>query len=171
MKNWWPVAAIVIVFATAVIGAFFIYQKQVATPAFEPSALPSPTSNFPSQPTEGQTLPAQTVPDLQPATGITSNDNNALILQEPASQTTITSPVRISGWTKIDQSYLIIKIKDAAGNLLGQSSVTVCSGFQVCPFETQIRFNKPTTPRGIIEIFSPVTTKEALLLATVVQFK
>lgn len=181
MRNWWIVVVVIVIFALAVWGTFVLYQKQVIEPSRSPSPLAIPENGFgsqaaspsPSPDTLGTSQPGAGASfDSQPATGIDSS-KSGVVINSPQENSLISSPLAISGWSKIETGNVLIILKDENGNNLGQSSIATCPNFQVCSFDTSIIFKHPSSQTGTIEIFESSTADllHIPISSLVVQFR
>lgn len=156
MRTGLIIIAIGTLFGLAVYGIYSQFvQRTKQAPQFE---LPSPSPQASPTPTPAS-LPSATpispAPPTQPQTGISRIGDLGIITNSPSALSKISSPLKVSGFTKIPGREFSVKIKDENGNVLtSQVQTTNCPSFQVCPFETTVTFNKPASPLGTVEVSS-----------------
>ena len=173
MDNLKLTIPIVIVFILAVAGVFYFYQRQGLpnTPFF--NATPSPSVvGFPK--VKGESSSPGPSPSELPAAGFdTSTVNNiGIVIVSPQQEDKITSPVKISGRANVFEGKVVIRIKNANNQILGQDEATACMDLDACPFKVLVDFNSPQTSTGTIEAFSPspIDGSEAYLQAISIRF-
>lgn len=167
LRNWLVVATIVIIASLGAYGAYYLYQKRVVEPTKLATINPSPKAGFKDLGKEGQTSSqpsdknvladkSTSTPTKQPETSLTSSDPNSpgIVVLEPQNQTTITSPVLISGWSKIQSGYVFISIKNPQGNTLGSGYAQSCPSFEACQFHANIPFLASGSKNLTIEVTS-----------------
>ncbi|MBI2326696.1 hypothetical protein HYU92_00080 [Candidatus Curtissbacteria bacterium] len=169
MRNWLLILLGVIIFVSASSGIYYLYQKRIRETDFSLPPLPKPQNGFPSAQESSATPSPGTILGTQPDTGSGPN-SPGIILTSPQPDNFLSSPIFISGWTKIDSDKIEIKIKDQSNNILGKTTASSCSNFEVCPFATQLSFVKPQTSSGTIEVHSFLKAKTKYYTSTVVQF-
>lgn len=167
MRTGLIIIAIGTLFGLAVYGIYSQFvQRTKQAPQFElpsPSPQPSPTPTS----TPAASPPASTqrgelaspkpspAPPTQPQTGISRIGDTGVIINSPQALSTVSSPLVVSGWTKIPDREFTVKVKDENGHVLASLiETTDCSSLQVCAFETTVTFNKPASPLGTVEVSS-----------------
>lgn len=105
------------------------YQQQNSSPAWSPQT----TGNLPPS---GGTQPA-------------------IVVQEPQQGATIHSPVTVSGTASVYEGTVQIRVRDAAGNVIGTATTTATAGAPARgTFSTTVSFTQPAaTQAGKIEVY------------------
>lgn len=80
--------------------------------------------------------------------------NAAVEIVSPKPNTTIKNPVKITGQAAVFEAVLQIRIKDASGLILAQTKTMTAQGQKMSPFSANVKYKKPTRPKGAIEIYS-----------------
>ena len=152
---------VVLILLLAVFGLFQLYRSRVKPKSIPtPAPIASPPVGFfatpiPS-PSPSPVLGTNT-PSTQPSAGSDTVDikDIGIFLEKPQINSSIKSPVTVSGKANVFEGHLLIRIKDLNGNVIGNGSATACMGAEACAFETKVNYSNPQTPTGIIEVFSP----------------
>lgn len=157
LNNLKIVILLIIVFVLAVSAIFYFYQKRIIknVPLTE-LATPSPAANFPTSSANPSTFGSQSVPNSQPQTGFDTQDvkNIGISLLGPQQSEKISSPVLVSGRANV-LGNIVVVVKDANGNILGEGKTTACVGYDACPFEAAVDFSQSSTPTGTVEVYNP----------------
>ncbi|HSX57709.1 MAG TPA: Gmad2 immunoglobulin-like domain-containing protein [Candidatus Saccharimonadales bacterium] len=82
-----------------------------------------------------------------------SNSRN-IIVDQPWTDSTVGNPVTISGEAITFEAVLNIRIKDAKGTTLKETTLQTQSGQDRSPFSGQVSFDKPKTSTGTIEVYT-----------------
>lgn len=169
------IASIIIVILIA-LGIFLLYQRLVAdnntselaaspspigsprgfastpaTPSGSPRVTPTPTGSPSPTGSPRPTMSPSPTPQGQPATGDGDNLKNAgIVIDQPTTGNKVGSSVVVKGKANVFDGKVYLKVKDANGNTLGQTTAFGCMGFDACPFEGTISVN-PSTSTGYIE--------------------
>lgn len=145
--------AIVIVIALGAMAIYGVYKKQSTIPDVLPSPPASSINGFGSTPSPKSSPPFTT----QPQTGITDTPlkDLGIFVSNPDFNTKVSSPLTVKGIANVYEGRVLIRVKDGSGNILAAESATACMGTSGCPFEAIIQFEKPQTPSGTIELFTP----------------
>lgn len=158
LNNLKIVILLIIVFVLAVSAGFYFYQKRIIknVPLTE-LATPSPAANFPASSASPSTFGSQSVPNSQPQTGSDTQEikNIGIEVNNPKQATIITSPLLVSGKANVFEGKVTILVKDADGNVLGQGNAIACMGYDACPFEAKVYFEKSSSAIGTVEVYSP----------------
>lgn len=151
-RNFLVGLGVIIAVALLSTGLYLRFQKQLPQSQIAPSPLPSPAESFPSSQESQEGTPGQ-APGRQPDTGSNTAQvqNLGINLQTPEAASLITSPVVVAGRANVESGQVVIRLKDANGQVLGESTVNACFGLDSCPFEGQISFSTPDSQTGIIE--------------------
>lgn len=143
-------------------GAWAIYKAQIAKEEISP--IESPNINFPgakeASPTPQLQVQSTTPPVNQPATGQENGleiTNIGIRIISPQPNVKITSPVKVTGMANVTSQRVVIQIKDANGDILGQGHATACLDLDACAFQASILFSNSQTTTGQIEAYSPST--------------
>jgi len=159
MNNYRTAILLVIIFVIALAGAYTIYRNQTnkslvptlgeslspeALATISPSA--SPLANLQNPP-----------PAEQPSSGSDTVEvkNIGIKVENPHASTVVSPPLTVSGSANVFEGNVIVNVKDASGKILGSGRATACMGYDACPFEVKIDFQKSTSSAGIIEVYSP----------------
>ena len=169
MRNWILISLISVIFVSAIFGAFYLYQKRVAESELTPPPLPTPDESFQSLQENNQAN--SEVLGTQPQTGGSDQmKESGITVSSPQVNSTVSTPLAVSGWTKIANSQITIRIKGQDGSVLRETTTSTCTNFEVCSFDTTLFFDKPTAQTGTLEVYSPSQNSEEYLTTTVVQF-
>lgn len=105
------------------------YQQQNSSPTWSPQT----TGNLPPS---GGTLPA-------------------IVVQEPQSGATIHSPVTVSGTASVFEGTVQIRVRDAAGNIIGKATTTATAGGPARgTFSKAVSYTQPASNQaGKIEVY------------------
>lgn len=156
MRTGLIIIAIGTLFGLAVYGIYSQFvQRTRQAPQFE---LPSPSPQASPTPTPAS-LPSATpispAPPTQPQTSISRIGDLGIITNSPSALSKISSPLKVSGFTKIPGREFSVKVKDENGNVLAsQIQTNDCDSYEVCPFEIYVSFPQPTSRTGAIEVYS-----------------
>lgn len=167
MRTGLIIIAIGTLFGLAVYGIYsqFVQRTkpspQSEQPSPSPQASPTPTSTPAASPPastergEPTTPKPSPAPPTQPQTGGSRVGDLGIIINSPQAHSTISSPVKVSGWTRIPDREFSVKVKDENGNVLAsQIQTSDCDSYEVCPFEIYVSFPQLTSRTGTIEVFS-----------------
>lgn len=158
MNNLKTAVLIVIIFIIGVSGVFWIYQTQVKQA--EEDLLPLPTVE--PIPAEEAAPPSPDITDIltqappvQPEAGSDTVEikNAGIFLETPEASSKITSPVIVSGKANI-LGDIVLKVKDANGNVLGEEKTAACVSYDACPFSVTLHFKPSTNEAGTIEVLN-----------------
>lgn len=101
-----------------------------------------------ARPAAGKKEDAGSTGDEAPATEAN------IIVESPAEDEAITSPVTVSGQARTFENTVNVKIKDDSGNLLAESYTTATGEMgRHSSFSTTVEFDKGTSKYGSIEVF------------------
>ena len=155
MRNNLIVAlVIIIIVAAGSAGIYWAWQKQKVLTQVTPSPTPSPISNFPA--TLGESETGGPLPSVQPQAGAdTASVNLGVEITAPYGKLQISSPVKIKGLANIPEESVVVEIKDANGNVIGESRASACFDSTPCPFEASIVFESSAGDFGTLEVHSP----------------
>ncbi len=149
---------LIIVFVLASSAGFYFYQKQIVKNVPLPQeATSSPTANFPTSVSPSPTVEGfKSIPNSQPQTGSDTQDvkNIGIQIESPKAQDTIFTGLHLNGRANV-LGNIVVVVKDANGNILGEGKTIACIGYDACPFETTVYFSQPSTQTGIVEVYNP----------------
>lgn len=82
------------------------------------------------------------------------SDSGNILVESPWPGDTIANPFTISGQAAAFEGVVSIRIRDEAGNILTNETVTTISGMEMSGFSKTIDYSKPTTQTGTVELFT-----------------
>ena len=166
------IAVLILIVTGSIFASRKLSQIKVSQTTAKASPSPSP-QGFSALSQATVKLEEQTLLSLksQPETGAGDVKNIGVFLNLPLSGTTISSPVKVSGFANVYDGLVKIKVKDTSGNVLGGNSATACMGLDACPFETNVSFTKSTTLVGTIEAWGLDQNQLDLLQTIPITFK
>lgn len=164
------IAVLILIVTGSIFAASKLSQIKVSPPIAKVS--PSP-QGFSALSRDVEKLENQTVSELksQPETGIGDIKNVGISLNSPLSETTISSPVKVSGFANVYDGLVKVMVKDANGKVLGENSATACMGTDACPFETNVTFTQPLTSVGTIEAWGLDQNQQSIAQTIPITFK
>lgn len=152
------VIPIIIVAILISAGVYAVYKTQTAqetTPGTAQDSFPSASPAVSLNPSvQGTKNPPSNQPSTGPEDEIGVN-NIGIQISTPQNQSTITSPVIVSGRANVTSQLVKITIFDSNGNILGEGQATACVALDACPFSASVPFKTPSTQSGTIEVYSP----------------
>jgi len=160
MNNIKTIILLIIIFVIAVGGIYYLYQTQVVKINEDLLPYPTPTTTFEDL-VSPSPIPSPvgklTPPRVQPEAGSNTIDvkNIGIEVESPHASSAISSPLNVKGRANVFEGKVQINVKDANGKILGSNQATACMGYDACPFETVINFDKSTTEAGILEVYNP----------------
>lgn len=157
MDNLKIAILIVILVALGATGVYYFYQRSVITQDFQPTETVNQSPKIGFEVSPSPSARKGSVAGVQPAAGsdTISVKNIGIFVDLPRASSIITSPIHISGRANVLDGKVEIAIKDSAGEILGQGSAVACLGYDACPFETEVAFNRPKTDTGSVEVYNP----------------
>ena len=175
MRNYSSfIVGLIVLLVILGLGAFGIYQlfpRELGQESPSPSPEASPVEKFPI-PSPGSPVPSAPVPDTLPAAGSEGDLSIKIFIESPRPSDLISSPIKVNGWTDITLGKIEIRVKNTAGEILGQESVNACTNQTVCSFQTQVAFTKTTIVAGTVEVYNlQPDNQEKLLQTTLVRFQ
>lgn len=114
---------------------------------------------WPAQPAADE--PATPAANVQP--GQVAVINSDVIVTQPLSNDTISSPLTVEGRTKLTSGVIFLVIKDATEQIVATSSVAITdSGLSGSPYRGSITFSPPTSQNGWLEVYTMQSQAEGL---------
>jgi hypothetical protein len=157
MSNLKEIILLIIIFILGVSAMLYVYQRQTKNGNLDLGSLPSPevTQTRPTPtPTSIPTAGAKSL-SSQPATGNGDREikNIGITIENPTSAEIVSSPLKIKGRANVFEGNVVIRIIDANGSILGQTTATACMDYDACPFVANVTFTKPQTVTGLLEVY------------------
>jgi hypothetical protein len=85
-------------------------------------------------------------------------ENSVIKISSPKVSETIKNPLIISGQADTSAGGLMIRIKDSKNMLLASSAALTTNAKKMSSFSLTLRYKKPTSQKGFIEIFEISST-------------
>ncbi len=86
------------------------------------------------------------------------SDSRNIIVDEPWPDSTVASPVAISGQALAFEGVVSVRIKDGNGKTLTETTLKTASGTERSAFSGSVTFDKPKSGNGTIEIYNAATS-------------
>jgi hypothetical protein len=137
------------------------------SPALPTPPTPAPTlaptdepATQPAAPTPTAPAPAPTTPTPTPTPAAVAQPTplpeEAILILEPGPGSTLTSPLRVSGFADSTfEQNLVIRLLDEDGEILAQQPTTIQSELgQRGPFSAEIPFNVPVERQAFLQVYT-----------------